>query len=102
MEKKENFETVSREDILAGIIKVVEDLTQDWDLEFEGAINAETGLVGDLEFESIDIVEFVVAIEQYIKKRGLPFEELLMDEGRYVDEIKIKDTVDFLYNHLHG
>ena len=36
MEKKENFETVSREDILAGIIKVVEDLTQDWDLEFEG------------------------------------------------------------------
>ncbi len=102
MEENENFETAGREDILAGIIEVVEDLTQDWDLEFEGAINAETGLVGDLDFESIDIVEFVVAIEQYFKKRGLPFEELLMEEGRYVDEIKIKDTVDFLFKHLHG
>ena len=45
---------------------------------------------------------FVVAIEECFRQRGLPFEELLMLDGRYVDEIRVKEAVDFLCTHLNG
>ena len=48
----------------------------------------ETDLVSDLEFESLDVVQFVVALEEHYQRRDLPFDQLLMKEsGRYVDEL---------------
>ena len=92
----------NKEAILQGIINILADMTADWDMEFEGAIGSETKLISDLEFESIDVVQFIVAIEEHFKRRGLPFEELLMIDGRYVDEIKVADTVAFLDHHFNN
>jgi acyl carrier protein len=78
------------------VIRILSDMTKDWDLEFSGAIGPQTRLVGDLAFESIDVVQFVVAIEEHYKRRDLPFEQLLMKDGRYVSEIRVQDAVDFL------
>ena len=47
------------------------------------------GQIGDLGFESIDIVQFVVALEENFKRRDMPFEKLLMIDGRYVDELSV-------------
>lgn len=81
---------------------ILKDMTADWDLEFTGPIGPETGLISDLGFESIDVVQFIVAIEERFKQRGLPFEDLLMSEGRYVDEIRLSDAVNFLSTHLNN
>ncbi|MCU0289998.1 MAG: acyl carrier protein, partial [Acidobacteria bacterium] len=78
------------------------DTCRDWDMDFEGDISPDTKLIGDLAFESIDVVQFIVAIEERFKRRGLPFEEFLMKDGRYVDEIWVKDAVNFLYRHLNS
>ena len=102
MGQEHNSQTITKDRISSGIVEILQDLTMDWDLEFDGAINSETGLVEDLGFESIDIVEFVVGTEEHFKRRGLPFEELLMVDGRYVDDIKVQDAVDFLYRHLNS
>jgi len=91
---------LDREEIEAGLCAILENMTSEWDMEFSGAIGSETRLMGDLEFESIDVVQFIVAIEERFKRRNMPFEELLMEEGRYVDEIKVGDAVDFLSTHL--
>lgn len=90
----------TRETILQDIIHILEDMTSDWDMEFTGPIGPDTRLIADLAFESIDVVQFIVAIEERFQRRGLPFEELLMIDGRYVDEIKVDGTVDFLVRHL--
>ena len=95
-------QNVTKEKIQADIIELLKDLTSDWDLELDVSFHAGTQLVNELEFESIDIVEFVVAVEELYKRRGLPFEELLMLDGRYVDEITVKDVVNFLYPHLNS
>lgn len=78
------------------LIVLLEDFTQDWDHEFEGRMNADTRLLGDLGFESIDIIQLVVAIEEDISKKKVPFDKLLMKDGRYVDDLSIGQIADFL------
>ncbi|MFP7753489.1 acyl carrier protein [Thermodesulfobacteriota bacterium B35] len=90
----------TREKILENLVQILEDMTADWDMELDDPIGEATRLMADLEFESIDVVQFIVAIEERFQRRGMPFEELLMEDGRYVDEITVRDTVDFLDRHL--
>ena len=78
------------------LIAILKDFTQDWDNEFEGAMTPATKLLGDLGFESIDIIQLVVAIEEEIGKRKLPFDKLLMKDGRYVDDLSIGQIAEFL------
>ena len=92
----------SKETIFQDLIHILENMTYDWDMEFTGPIEPGTKLIADLAFESIDVVQFIVAIEECFQRRGLPFEELVMVDGRYVDEIKVSETVDFLFRHLNN
>ena len=92
---------VGREAVLQSIIHILEDMTADWDTAFDEPVGAETKLVADLAFESIDVVQFIVAIEEHFRRRGLPYEEFLMKDGRYVDEIKVDHVVTFLCRHLN-
>ena len=90
-----------RTSILKAILGIVENMTSDWDTGYAGAPGPDTRLIADLSFESVDIVQLVVAIEQHFDRRDLPFEELLMADGRYVDEVQIGDVVSFLEKHLN-
>ena len=94
-------ETVSEQKILDNILVILEDMTADWDMDFDGGLGVDTKLVEDLAFESIDIVQFIVAIEECFRRRGLPWEEYLMVDGRYRDEIQVGETVLFLHKHLN-
>jgi acyl carrier protein len=93
---------LAREAILQDLISILDNMTSDWDMDLSEAMGPQTKLIADLGFESIDVVQFVVAIEEKFQRRGLPFEELLMSDGRYVDEIRVGDTADFLYTHLNN
>ena len=88
--------------ILTDLLEILEGITQDWDTELTGKISAETSLMKDLTFESIDVVMLIVAIEERFNKTGLPFEELLMVDGRYVDDLRVSELVGFLETHLNG
>lgn len=93
-------EAHGREELLRDLAGILKDLTGDWDTEFSGAIGADTRLIGDLAFESIDVVQLIVAVEERYGRRDLPFEELLMVDGRYVDEITVGEMADFLHRRL--
>lgn len=55
-----------------------------------------TKLLADLGFESIDIIQLVVAIQEDIVKRKLSFDQLLMKNGRYVDDLSIGQIAEYL------
>lgn len=78
------------------LVALLDDFTQDWDSEHEAAITRDTRLLADLSFESIDIIQLVVAIEEEFDKRKLPFDQLLMKDGRYVDDLSVGQIADFL------
>jgi acyl carrier protein len=81
---------------LAKIVEALEEMTSDWDLDLAEGIGRETRLIRDLSFESVDIVELVVAIEQAYNQRNIPFEKLLMVDGRYVDDLSVGQVADFV------
>ena len=83
-------------DYTAQLITLLKDFTQDWDSGFEDEMTRDTKLFADLGFESIDIIQLVVAIQEDILRAKRPFEKLLMKDGRYVDDLSIGQIADFL------
>jgi acyl carrier protein len=82
------------------VVQILTDMTGDWDLGLQGGIDRDTKLMHDLAFESIDIVELVVAIEEKFGTRKIPFEKLLMVDGRYVDDLSVGQIAEFVADHL--
>ena len=92
----------AREAILNDILEILEDLTSDWEMEFLDKIGPETRLVSDLTFESIDIVQLSVSVEEHFDHRRLPFQKLIMKpDGQYVEDVQVSELVDFLYSALN-
>lgn len=92
--------TPARPDVTADLIAVLEDLTSDWDTGFSGRISMETRLIADLGFESIDVVHLIVTLEERFQRQDLPFENLLMRNGRYVGDLRVADVSSFLEINL--
>lgn len=91
---------MNEQDVSSQLVGILTDMTSDWDIELDSEINRKTRLIADLAFESIDIVELVVAIEQTFNSRGIPFERLLMVDGRYVDDLSVAQVSDFVAANL--
>lgn len=96
------MEDTSIADLESVVIRVLEDTVRDWDVELEEEIDAETTLIEDLAFESIDIVQFSVALEQALGRKDLPFEKLFIEDGAYVDDVSVADIVSFLAGELQA
>ena len=101
MDKGSSMAASGNESILADVVEILKNMTSEWDVSLDGPMGAETKLIADLGFESIDVVQFIVAIQEKYKRRDLPFEQLVMVDGRYVDEITVNDTASFLQRHLN-
>ena len=101
LEQRPTPHHMDREAIRRELTLILEDMTRDWELTFSGGIKPDTCLIGDLTFQSIDIVQLLVAIEEHFKRRTMPFETLLMSDGRYVDELRVGQVVDFLHEQMN-
>lgn len=86
----------SKDALQATVISVLTDTVADWDLDLEDPIGATTTLIEDLAFESIDIVQFSVALEQALGRKDLPFEKLFIQDGNYVDDVSVTEITEFL------
>lgn len=87
-----------RQTILSTVTTTLESLVQDWDLDT--SIGPATTLVADLGFESIDLIQMVAALEQEFGRPNLPFAELLIVDGRYIDDLSVNQIADFLTTRL--
>ena len=74
------------------------DFIDSWGLDAE--ITADTRLVADLEFDSIDVIQLTVAFEKAFNTRKLGFQDLLMQDGRYVDDLTVGQIEGFLERRL--
>lgn len=90
----------TRADVESTVVTVATDTVSGWDLDLPDGITLDTRLMEDLSFESIDVVQFAVAIEQAVERKGLPFEKLFMKEGEYVDDVQLREVAGFLCKEL--
>ena len=93
---------LARQVIEQKVVEILTDMVRDWDIDLDDPIGAETKIIGDLNFESIDLVQLTVAIEKAFNVRGLPYEQLLMEDGRYINELTVARVVDFLDDKLRA
>ena len=91
---------VGRDVVLKQVIDALRDMTSDWDIEFAGEIDENTLLVGDLAFESIDVVHLIVTLGEVYQEQDLGFEQILIEEGRYVTDLRVSQLADFLHRTL--
>lgn len=91
---------VGSDQITSELVAILENLTGDWETGFSGAIGSKTMLIADLGFESIDVVHLIVALEEHFRRNDLPFESLLMEEGRYVRDLQVGNVANFLRQHV--
>lgn len=75
---------------------LLRDFTQDWDSASDDPITRDTLLFADLGFESIDIIQLIVAIQEEVVRRNVPFDTLMMKDGRYVDDLTVGQIADHL------
>ena len=88
----------TRAEINETLEKTLSEFVSDWGLDV--TIGSDTSLVEDLEFDSIDVIQFVVAVENAFGSRTLGFQKLLMQDGRYVDDLTIGQIEAFLASQL--
>jgi len=87
-----------RQTVEQSVIAIVEDLTQDWGLETDH-IDGSTLLVDQLDFASVDIIQLCVALEQFYGRK-LGFPELLLVDGRYVNDLSIAQIAAFVESRI--
>jgi acyl carrier protein len=62
----------NRTEVAQSVVAVVNKTIRDWDVDLPNGVDSETQLMRDLNFESIDVVQFAVAIEQAAGRKGNP------------------------------
>jgi acyl carrier protein len=92
--QQEMSDSINRQSILSSVISTIESIVQDWDLD--QPIDANTRLVADLGFESIDLIQMVAALEQEFNRPNFSFAELLIVDGRYVDDLTVGQIAEAL------
>ena len=98
MEHAESAWTWDR--LRADVLEILREKSKKLDSDFSGPITEETRIVGDLNFESVLIVEFCMAIGKHFRKK-LPFQELVFQNGQFQD-FTVGQLVTFLEDHLDG
>ena len=91
---------ISKEQIFHEVSRILADMTSDWDIDFSGGITPDTNIIADLQFESIDVVQFIVQLEGKFQRKDLPFEKLLMVDERYRDGFTVQEVVNFLHQNF--
>jgi len=94
------LESVDQDAILDECVGIIKDMTVDWDPNAK--ITGDTEVIAELGFVSVDIIQLVVALETRFQRRDFSFDRLLMQDGRYIDALYVRDIVDFVRRHLQA
>lgn len=95
------FPKHDRDEICADVVAILRDMIADWGTDVGDGIVPDTDIIADLGFVSVDVIQFIVAIENRFKRRDLAFEKLLMRDGAYVDVLRVGEVVDHLRARLN-
>ena len=84
----------TRDRLRADVLEILSEKVKKLDSSFSGTLNEETRVFGDLDFESVTMVEFCMAIGKHYKKK-LPFQSLVFRDGQFQD-FTVGELVTFL------
>ena len=87
----------TRDELRTDVLEILSAKSKKLDSDFSGPLTEETRIVGDLDFESVILVEFCMAIGKHFRKK-LPFQNLVLQNGQFQD-FTVGELVTFLEEH---
>lgn len=91
---------IDRQTVLADVVRILEELTADWDREAE--IREDSEMLAELGLESIDLVALGAGIEETYR-RSLPYPQFIiaLTEQQRTD-FTVGELVDFVVRELNA
>lgn len=80
------------------VVSAIQELLEDSDLDLDEPIASETTLNEDLCLSSVEAMELFARVDIAIKRR-LRYEQLVLVDGQYRDELTVGELVDFIWEH---
>jgi acyl carrier protein len=85
----------SKQEIIETICDIVITIIKDWGLDTE--VNADTLLIQDLGFTSMDTIDLIATIETRYQRK-LPYDSLVtFDDGSYRSELSVDELAEFIH-----
>jgi acyl carrier protein len=72
-------------------------LTQGWERAFAAPLVPETRLIADLGCQSLDIIVLMAQLSRQLERHDIPFERLLLADGKPVPDVSLGRLADFLW-----
>lgn len=85
--------------ILDQIAEILYGMLDDWDPEMDGPINGQSKLSQDLCLTSIDVMHLLASIDMRYQKK-LPYERLILEDGKYRTELSVEDLANFVWENF--
>ena len=86
-------------EIQSVVTRLLEEMASELQLDYDRAIDSGTWLIGDLGLASVDFVHLIVEVEGHFKYK-MGFHDLLMPNGKYVDDLTVGQFVAFIESKL--
>ncbi|MGE9291146.1 MAG: acyl carrier protein [Puniceicoccales bacterium] len=85
---------MNSEEVLRTVIEVIEEITEDWDLE--EPVEKGTRLSADLGFSSVDVVQLFASISARFQQK-FRYDKLIVDEQeQYKDELTVGEIAEYV------
>ena len=97
MNSQEHCSPPGQSQVLATVIEAATSLIQGWDRAFSAPISAETRLIADLGCQSLYIIMLTAQLSRRFKRSDIPFERLLLVDGRPVSDVSLGAMAEFLW-----
>ena len=85
--------------IQSTVADIIIEMLGELDLESEEPIDSSTRLIADLGFASVDFIQLIVELESHFQRK-FGFHDLIMPDGKYVDDLTVSELVSFIQSRL--
>jgi|ERR1041385_368415 acyl carrier protein len=85
--------------IRSEITQLLQETINTWNLG-EESIHDDTRLIGDLGFASVDLIHLMASIEMRFHRK-FPYDEIIIRDGQYVDDITVLELINFVSRNLN-
>ena len=86
------------EQIRDDIKEILGEMISTWGLDDE-AIEGGTNLVADLGLSSVDLIHLMASVEMRFHRK-LPYDEIIMKDGQYANDISVDELVAFVSRNI--
>lgn len=91
---------LTKEQLRAEVLAIVHEKIRKLDTDFAGELTDATRIIGDLDFESVLVIELCTAVAKRFQRK-LPFQELVFRNEQFHD-FSVGELLEFLETHLRA